>query len=95
MALTKNDLIYSLYDNAGFSKAKATALIESLLEMVKATLEGGEDIMISRFGKFYVKNKNRRKGRNPQTGNSMDLGARRVVTFRCSPALRDKINGDR
>ena len=69
-------------------------MIETLLEILKSTLESGEDVLISRFGKFCVKEKHERRGRNPATGKDMMLEPRRVVTFRCSRQLRDKINGD-
>jgi integration host factor subunit alpha len=72
---------------------KSTQLVESFLEIIKKSLENGEDILISGFGKFSVKEKNERKGRNPQTGEDLILKSRRVVTFRCSESLRDKING--
>jgi len=67
--------------------------VESLLEIIKSTLESGEDVLISGFGKFCVKNKNERSGRNPQNGNALYLEARRVVAFRSSPLLIGKING--
>jgi len=63
-----------------------------LLEIIKNTLENGQDVLISGFGKFCVKEKNSRRGRNPQTGKDLTLEARRVVTFKCSSALKDKIN---
>ena len=72
---------------------KSTQLVESFLEIIKKSLENGEDILISGFGKFSVKEKNERKGRNPQTGEDLILKSRRVVTFRCSESLRDTING--
>jgi integration host factor subunit alpha len=64
-----------------------------LLEIIKSTLESGEDVLISGFGKFEVKEKNARRGRNPQTGSDLMLGARRVVIFKCSGVLREKMNG--
>ena len=76
-----------------YSKNKSIELVGSLLEIIKSTLESGEDILISGFGKFCVKDKNERRGRNPQTGEDKMLGARRVVIFKCSGVLRDKING--
>jgi len=72
---------------------KSVQLIESLLEIIKKTLENGEDILITGLGKFSVKEKNERRGRNPQTREDLMLDSRRVVTFRCSGVLRDKING--
>jgi integration host factor subunit alpha len=93
MTLTKEPLIESIYNNCGYSKDRSIKLSESLVEIVKSTLESGEDVLISGFGKFCVKEKKERRGRNPETGEDMMLGARRVVTFRCSSALRDMING--
>ena len=93
MTLTKEHLIAAAHHKVGNSKSKSTKVIESLLEIVKNTLENGQDVLISGFGKFCVKEKKSRKGRNPQTGEDLLLGARRVVTFRCSTALKDKING--
>ena len=93
MTLTKERLIESIYNNCGYSKDRSIKLSESLVEIVKSTLESGEDVLISGFGKFCVKEKKERRGRNPKTGEDMMIGARRVVTFRCSSALRDKMNG--
>jgi len=93
MTLTKADLIDSMYNHVGLSKTKSTQVVESLLEIIKETLENGQDISISGFGKFSVKEKNERRGRNPQTGEDLMLDERRVVTFRCSGVLRGKING--
>jgi len=95
MTLTKADLIDSLYNHVGLSQTTSTRVVESLLEIIKKTLEQGEDILISGFGKFSVRKKGKRRGRNPQTGEDVMLDARRVPTFRCSGVLRDKINGKR
>jgi integration host factor subunit alpha len=92
MTLTKADIIDKLYTSTELSKARSSELIEALLEIIKQTLEQGEDVLISGFGKFYVKEKNARRGRNPHTREDLMLDARRVVTFRCSGVLRDKIN---
>lgn len=92
MALTKANLIDSVYDKSDFQKQKSTSTVESLLEIIKQTLESGEDLLISGFGKFCVKDKNKRKGRNPATGNSLMLDAKRVVTFKCSRTLRENLN---
>jgi integration host factor subunit alpha len=94
MTLTKADLIDFLYNQAGLSKKKSTQAVESFLEIIKQTLGNGEDVLISRFGKFSVKEKNQRKGRNPRTGEDLMLPSRRVVRFKCSGLLRDKINGN-
>ena len=93
MALTKDDLMNSIHQRLGLPKSKSVRLVESLLEMVKLKLEQGEDVLISRFGKFCVKDKHARRGRNPATGEDLMLGSKRIVTFKCSPVLRDKVNG--
>ncbi|RLB82321.1 MAG: integration host factor subunit alpha [Deltaproteobacteria bacterium] len=92
MARTKADIIDAIHMKLGCSKAKSAELVESILEIIKQTLANGEDVLISGFGKFCVKNKEERKGRNPQTGEDMMLGSRRVVTFKCSGVLRDRVN---
>ncbi|MDI6687401.1 MAG: integration host factor subunit alpha [Desulfobacterales bacterium] len=91
MALTKSDIVEKVYE-LGFTKKEAIDIIESLMEIIKSTLEKGDDVLISGFGKFCVKNKKQRRGRNPATGNDLMLRARKVVTFKCSGKLRDKIN---
>jgi len=93
MTLNKADLIDSIYNQLDLPKTKSAHVVDSLLEIIKKTLEDGEDVLISGFGKFCVRKKNRRRGRNPQTGEDLMLGERRVVTFRCSGVLRDKVNG--
>lgn len=92
MALTKNDIVTSIHD-LGFTKKKSVEIIESLLEIIKSTLEKNEDVLISGFGKFCVKQKKRRRGRNPATGDDLMLKERKVVTFKCSGKLRERING--
>lgn len=91
MTLTKADLIENISMN-GLSRKKSINAMETLLEIIKNSLESGEDILISGFGKFCVKNKSRRRGRNPATGEDLYLDARRVVTFQCSGVLKDKLN---
>lgn len=92
MALTKHHIVDTVYSKLGLPKNKAVDVVESLLEIIKKNLENGEDVLISGFGKFCVKEKRQRRGRNPQTSQEMMLRGRRVVTFRCSGVLRDKIN---
>ncbi len=92
MALTKNDIVTSVHD-LGLSKRKSVEVIESLLEIIKSSLESSEDVLISGFGKFCVKDKAKRRGRNPATGEDLMLRGRRVVTFKCSGKLRHKIDG--
>ena len=94
MALTKTQLIDSIQDRIGFPRKKSSELIEILLEIMKETLENGEDVLISGFGKFCTKEKSSRRGRNPATGEDMMLEKRRVVTFKCSSVLRNRINGE-
>jgi integration host factor subunit alpha len=93
MALTKADIVERLYLELGFPKAKSFQIVEALLESIKSCLESGDDVLISGFGKFCVKEKNARKGRNPATGETAILPARRVVTFKCSGCLRKRVNG--
>ncbi len=93
MTLTKADLVEKISMN-GLSRNKSSEVVEALLETIKQTLESGEDVLISGFGKLCVKNKSRRRGRNPATGEELYLDPRRVVTFQCSGVLKDKINGE-
>jgi integration host factor subunit alpha len=83
----------TLAEQNGYAKKQSVNTVETLLEIIKRTLESGEDVLISGFGKFCVKKKRQRRGRNPATGEDMMLEPRRVVSFRCSRQLRDKING--
>ena len=92
MTLTKARIVETVAEDIGFAKNRASELIEITLEVIKSSLESGQDVLVSGFGKFCVKEKNQRRGRNPATGKSMMLRPRRVVTFKCSGKLRDKIN---
>jgi integration host factor subunit alpha len=92
MALTKDDIVKALSDETGYLRNQSVDLVETLLELFKSKLAAGEDVLISGFGKFCVKTKRERRGRNPATGGDMMLDARKVVTFKCSGQLRDKIN---
>jgi len=89
----KDDLIQTLYDKSGFSKHKSRDVVETVFELMKKTLESGEELLISGFGKFSPKRKASRKGRNPATGEQLPLRARTVVKFSCSGVMRDRING--
>lgn len=91
MAVTKDDIVARIHE-VGFTKKQAVDLVEALIEIIKGTLEKGEDVLISGFGKFCIKNKNPRRGRNPATGEDLMLRERRVITFKCSGKLRNKIN---
>jgi len=93
MTLTKANIVETVAEQIGYTKNQSFDLIETLLEIIKQTLESGEDLLVSRFGKFCVKTKHGRRGRNPSTGEDMMLEPRRVVTFRCSRQLRERISG--
>ncbi len=91
MTLTKADLVSRIYATKRLNKAESIHAITSLLEIIKRHLEAGENVLISGFGKFSVKDKRSRRGRNPHTGEDLILAPRRVVTFRPSGVLRKKI----
>ena len=93
MTLTKDHLIRSLGDRLGISKFDSTRFLEFVLETIKTTLSNGEDVLITGFGKFIVRKKEARRGRNPATGEDLTLEPRRVITFKCSARMRDRING--
>ncbi len=93
MTITKNHLIESISEIIPKRK-DAERAIDNLLENIKSILVSGEDVLISGFGKFCVKDKKQRRGRNPSTGDDLLLDARKIVTFNCSGRLRDKVNGD-
>lgn len=93
MTLTKAELIDSVYEKVGFSKKEAAELVELVFESMKEDLCKGQSIKISGFGKFRVRAKKARMGRNPQTGEAMEISARKVLTFTPSRILRDGING--
>jgi integration host factor subunit alpha len=91
-ALTKDMLVKSVAEETGLAGKQSVELVGTLIELIKGSLVSGDDVLISGFGKFCVRSKNKRKGRNPATGDSMMLRPRRVVTFHCSGNLRKKIN---
>lgn len=92
MTLTKDHLVNSLYNNLDIPKSRSASIIETLLQKIKKSLENNEDVLISGFGKFCVKEKKDRRGRNPATGEDLTLDARRVVIFKCSGVLRENVN---
>lgn len=92
MALTKTNIVDQVQERIGYSRKRSSDLVETLIEIIKDTIGTGEDVLVSGFGKFCVKEKGSRKGRNPATGDDMMLEQRKVVTFKCSSVLRDKIN---
>jgi integration host factor subunit alpha len=92
MTLTKSHITDAIAEQNGYTRKKSSETVETILEIIKTILASGQDIMISGFGKFFVKEKRERRGRNPATGENMMVAPRRVVTFRCSGKLRDTIN---
>ena len=94
MTLTKAQMVESAQNQTGFQKTRSSEIVETLLEIIKSTLESGEDVLISGFGKFSVNEKKARRGRNPSTGEDMMLAPRKVVTFKCSGKLKDRVNGN-
>jgi len=93
MALTKSIITEKIQKSLNLSKNTSYEIMEDFIEIIKENLEQGDDVMISGFGKFCVNEKKARKGRNPATNKEMTLPARKVVTFKCSGKLRNKING--
>jgi integration host factor subunit alpha len=92
MTLTKAHIVEKLFAKNLFTKGESAQIIETLFELIKQSLEHGEDVLISGFGKFFAKEKHQRRGRNPQTGEPIELAPRRVVTFHYSVGLKEKIN---
>jgi integration host factor subunit alpha len=95
MPLTKASLVQALFEREILSKAEAARAVDTVFALLKQTLASGEDILISGFGKWVVRDKKERRGRNPQTGTDLIINARRVVTFRASGVLRRLINDRR
>jgi integration host factor subunit alpha len=93
VSVTKADIIESVYEKVGFSKKEAADVVEMVFDTIKETLERGEKIKISGFGNFIVRDKKSRVGRNPQTGQEIEISARRVLTFRPSQVLKNALNG--
>ena len=91
--LTKMEIVSAVQAQNGYTLIKSTDIVNTLLEILKFTLASGDDVLISGFGKFQVKDKRERRGRNPATDCDMILPPRRVVTFKCSGQLRDKVHG--
>ena len=90
--MTKAEIVERIYERVGFSKKEAADVVESIFEVIKARLEEGEKVKISGFGNFILRDKRPRKGRNPQTGDDIQITARRVLTFRPSQILKAHIN---
>lgn len=92
--MTKADIVEQIYEQVGFSKKESAELVEKVFEAIKETLAAGEKVKISGFGNFVVRDKNSRKGRNPQTGQEILLEARKVLTFKPSLVLKNILNED-
>lgn len=93
MSVTRDDLVESVWNVTGFPKKRCKDLVDRTLELIKRALESGEDVLISGFGKFEMREKSARRGRNPQTGGELTLEARMVATFKCSGVLRRELDG--
>lgn len=92
MTLTKNDIYEQIRTELGIPLKQSVETVEALIEFIKASLESGEDVLISGFGKFCVQTKNKRRGRNPATGEDLILDSKKRVAFKCSGKLRERIN---
>lgn len=90
--MTKAEIIETVSDTCGFSKKESSQLVECVFSLIKSCLESGDDLKISGFGKFEVKQKNSRRGRNPQTGEALEISARRILSFKPSQLLKDAVN---
>ncbi|MGE0826431.1 MAG: integration host factor subunit alpha [Candidatus Binatia bacterium] len=92
--MTKAEIIERLYERVGLPKQEASEIVETIFELIKIRLERGEKVKLSGFGNFSVKTKEARKGRNPQTGETITLPGRRVLSFKASPLLKEAVNQD-
>ena len=93
MTLTKSKIVAALIESEGIKLKKTAETVETVIELIRSTLESGEDVLVSGFGKFEVKEKAERRDRNSATGEDLTIDARRIVTFKCSGKLREKVNG--
>ena len=95
MTIKKSNIRECLYEKLGLSKRECGDIVEGFIETIRKSLEDGEDVMLTGFGTFMVKQKKARRGRNPHTGEEMEISARRIVTFKLSKVLQKEINGAR
>jgi integration host factor subunit alpha len=91
--MTKADIVEVVHNRTGFSKKESSEAVESILEILKEELENSQKVKLSGFGNFVIRQKDVRKGRNPKTGEEMEITARKVLTFKPSQKLKDYING--
>ena len=94
MAMTKIDIVQNVSDTLGISRNNSTRIVESVFEIMKEQISKGDAVKISGFGNFLVRSKNARRGRNPQTGNEMEISARKILKFKSSQILRKALNGN-
>jgi integration host factor subunit alpha len=94
MALTKSQIVNMIVEQNGFTRNKSIEIVDSLIELIKATLESCDNVLVSGFGKFCVKNKNQRRGRNPASVEDILFDTMKVVVFKCSGKLKERINTD-
>lgn len=92
--MTKADLVNKIFEQIGGTKKESADYVEKLFDVMKNTMLEGESVKISGFGNFMIRNKKPRIGRNPQTGETIEISARRVLTFKPSQVLRDAVNKD-
>ena len=90
--MTKADIIDAVCEESGFPKRESAKIVENMLDIIKETLENGENVKLSGFGSFNIQNKRARRGRNPQTGEEITISARRVLSFKPGNVLRDELN---
>jgi integration host factor subunit alpha len=90
--MTKADLVSNLYEKVGLSKKESAMIVELIFEIIRAELESGKKVKISGFGNFNIRSKKVRRGRNPQTGDEIEISARSVLSFKASPLLKKSLN---
>lgn len=92
MSLTKLDLANAIYRSIEISRADAAVMVDEVFELIRLQLESGDTVKLPGFGNFQVRRKNARRGRNPKSGEEVEISARKVVTFKPSAILRDRVN---
>jgi integration host factor subunit alpha len=90
--MTKVDIVSSVYEKVGFSKKEAMRVVATIFDILKEALERGEKVKISGFGNFMVRKKRARRGRNPQTGDDIEISSRKILTFKPSQVLKNELN---
>ncbi|RLL53269.1 integration host factor subunit alpha [Mariprofundus sp. EBB-1] len=91
--MTKSEIAKIVHERVGLTKKESAQIVESVLSVVRNSLEKGENVKLSGFGHFIVRQKHARRGRNPKTGSDITIASRSVVTFRASPLLKQKLIG--